>query len=46
MTSEIIPFKEPRPLEPGSTRVLVVFGIDNTDSAANLLDEMANEDSQ
>src|ERR1700733_13628508 len=30
-------------LEPGSTGVLVVFGVDNTTRAANLLDELARE---
>src|SRR6202161_4329268 len=32
-------------LEPGSTRALVVFGVDNLTEAANLLDELAAEDS-
>ena len=32
-------------LEPGSTLVLVVFGVDNLTEAANLLDELAAEDS-
>jgi hypothetical protein len=32
-------------LEPGSARALVVFGVDNTSKAANLLDELACEDS-
>src|ERR1700686_2459116 len=31
-------------LEPGSTRALVVFGVDNLTKAANLLDELATED--
>ena len=31
-------------LEPGSTRALVVFGVDNLSGAANLLDELATED--
>jgi hypothetical protein len=31
-------------LEPGSTRALVVFGVDNLTLAATLLDEMASED--
>src|ERR1700722_17449724 len=31
-------------LEPGSTRLLVVFGADNLTRAANLLDEVAAED--
>jgi len=31
-------------LEPGSTRALVVFGVDNFTRAANLLDELATED--
>ena len=30
-------------LEPGSTRVLVVFGVDHLTRAANLLDELATE---
>jgi hypothetical protein len=30
-------------LEPGSTRALVVFGVDSTTKAANLLDELATE---
>jgi len=30
-------------LEPGSTQALVVFGVDNTTSAANVLDELATE---
>jgi hypothetical protein len=33
-------------LEPGSTRALVVFGVDNLTRAANLLDEMATGDDQ
>jgi len=33
-------------LEPGSTRVLVVFGVDNLTKAANLLDELAAKDVQ
>jgi hypothetical protein len=33
-------------LEPGSTRALVVFGVDNLTRAANLLDEMAIGDDQ
>ena len=31
-------------LEPGSTRALVVFGVDNLTKAATLLDELAAED--
>jgi hypothetical protein len=31
-------------LEPGSTRVLVVFGVDNLTRAASLLDELAGEE--
>ena len=31
-------------LEPGSTRALVVFGVDNLTQAATLLDELAAED--
>jgi hypothetical protein len=31
-------------LEPGSTRALVVFGVDNLSKAANLLDELATEE--
>src|ERR1019366_9190556 len=31
-------------LEPGSTRALVVFGVDNLSAAAKLLDELAAED--
>jgi hypothetical protein len=31
-------------LEPGSTRALVVFGVDNLTRAAKLLDELASED--
>jgi hypothetical protein len=31
-------------LEPGSTRVLVVFGVDNTTKAAKLLDDLAAEE--
>jgi hypothetical protein len=31
-------------LEPGSTRALVVFGVDNLTGAANLLDDLATED--
>ena len=31
-------------LEPGSTRALVVFGVDNLTNAATLLDELAAED--
>ena len=31
-------------LEPGSTRALVVFGVDNLTGAATLLDELAAED--
>jgi hypothetical protein len=31
-------------LEPGSTLVLVVFGVDNLTEAANLLDKLAAED--
>src|SRR5580698_394482 len=30
-------------LEPGSTRALVVFGVDNLSKAASLLDELASE---
>jgi hypothetical protein len=30
-------------LEPGSTRALVAFGVDNTTKAASLLDGMASE---
>src|SRR5271166_4741571 len=30
-------------LEPGSTRALVVFGVDNLTRAANVLDEMVSE---
>ena len=30
-------------LEPGSTQVLVVFGVDNLSKAANLLDELSTE---
>jgi hypothetical protein len=30
--------------EPGSTRVLVVFGVDNTTKAAKLLDDLAAEE--
>jgi hypothetical protein len=30
-------------LEPGSTRALVIFGVDNLTTAANLLDELATE---
>lgn len=33
-------------LEPGSTRALVVFGVDKLTSAANLLDELAAADAQ
>ena len=33
-------------LEPGSSRALVVFGVDNLTRAANLLDEMATVDDQ
>src|SRR5579863_2993332 len=33
-------------LEPGSTRALVVFGVDNLTLAADLLDELATEDAQ
>lgn len=32
--------------EAGSTRVLVVFGVDNLTAAAKLLDELASEDAQ
>jgi hypothetical protein len=32
--------------EAGSTRALVVFGVDNLPKAANLLDELANENPQ
>jgi hypothetical protein len=31
-------------LEPGSTRGLVVFGVDNLNKAATILDELAAED--
>lgn len=31
-------------LEPGSTRALVVFGVDNLTRAASLLDELVSED--
>ena len=31
-------------LEPGSTRALVVFGVDNLTRAANVLDEMVSEE--
>ncbi len=31
-------------LEPGSTRALLVFGVDDLTRAANLLDELATED--
>src|SRR5450755_4747786 len=31
-------------LEPGSTRALVIFGVDNLTETANLLDELAAED--
>ncbi len=31
-------------VKPGSTRVLVVFGVDNLTTAANLLDELATQD--
>src|SRR6202163_1629871 len=31
-------------MEPGSTRALVVFGVDNLTRAANALDELATED--
>jgi hypothetical protein len=31
-------------LEPGSTRALMVFGVDNLSRAAKLLDELAAED--
>ena len=31
-------------LEPGSTRVLVVFGVDNLNKAAKLLDDLAAEE--
>jgi hypothetical protein len=31
-------------LEPGSTRAVVVFGVDNLTKAANLLDELATEE--
>src|ERR1700719_2381914 len=31
-------------LEPGSTRALVVFGVDNVSRAAKLLDELTTED--
>jgi hypothetical protein len=30
-------------LEPGSTRVLAVFGVDNLTAAANVLDQMSSE---
>ncbi|MGA3023466.1 MAG: amino acid-binding protein [Bryobacteraceae bacterium] len=33
-------------LEPGSTRALVVFGVDSLTRAANVLDELAAEDAQ
>jgi hypothetical protein len=33
-------------LEPGSARLLVVFGVDNLTKAANLLDELATEGTQ
>jgi hypothetical protein len=33
-------------LEPGSTRALVVFGVDNLTQAAKLLDELAAEDAR
>jgi hypothetical protein len=33
-------------LEPGSTRALVVFGVDNLTKATTLLDELAAEDAQ
>jgi hypothetical protein len=33
-------------LEPGSTKALLVFGVDNLSKAANLLDELAAEDTQ
>jgi hypothetical protein len=33
-------------LEPGSSRVLVVFGVDNTTKAAKLLDDLAAEELQ
>jgi hypothetical protein len=33
-------------LEPGSTRALVVFGVDNLTEATTLLDELAAEDAQ
>ena len=33
-------------VEPGSTRVLVVFGVDNLTRAANLLDQVAAESAQ
>ena len=33
-------------LEPGSTRALVVFGVDNLSRAAKLLDELTTEDVQ
>jgi hypothetical protein len=33
-------------MEPGSTRALVVFGVDNLRRAANLLDELEAEDTQ
>jgi len=31
-------------VEPGSERVLVVFGVDNLSKAAKLLDDLAGED--
>jgi hypothetical protein len=33
-------------VEPGSTRVLVVFGVDHLSKAASLLDELASEEMQ
>src|SRR3984893_2974667 len=33
-------------LEPGSTRALVVFGVDNLTRAANVLDELVTDDAQ
>jgi hypothetical protein len=33
-------------LEPGSTRALVVFGVDNLARAASLLDELSAEDTE
>jgi hypothetical protein len=33
-------------VEPGSNRVLVAFGVDNLNKAANLLDELAAKDAQ